>query len=178
MGGWVGFVCVADKLGTCFEEGRGVAVDMGRALALYESAAAAAHPHAMWRLARCHRFGRGTPIDRARAIALYERAADGGVVEARQEMERLLELQQASSDELKNNAAQALAPAAPEAAGANAVTHHAPHHAPVLVPAPAPARNAGGGGGGAGAVAWRCGSCTLQNEAAARDCIACGLPRH
>ena len=74
------------KLGTCLEEGLGCAIDLDRALAVYERSAAGHHPRAKWRLARLFAAGIGVARDVDKATDLFLGAAEEGVSEARDEL--------------------------------------------------------------------------------------------
>jgi len=66
------------KLGTCYELGRGVPQDFGRARELYLSAAAKGNVRAMYYLGVVYDKGRGVPADDGTAAQWYRQAADAG----------------------------------------------------------------------------------------------------
>jgi TPR repeat protein len=68
------------SLGSVYERGDGVAVDLGRAVELYRRACDGNEPLGCLQLGLLHERGRGVPADPARAAALYASACDAADV--------------------------------------------------------------------------------------------------
>ncbi len=69
-------------VGWCYSHGRGYAQDKKKASELFDCAAAAGYPRAMWRKALCYATGSEVTQDDQSAQDWFERAADKGLADA------------------------------------------------------------------------------------------------
>ena len=65
-------------LGWCYGNGRGMEVDMAKAVHWYTKAAEQGHTTAQLNLGWCHLNGKGTPVNREEALKWYLKAAEQG----------------------------------------------------------------------------------------------------
>jgi len=70
------------RLGACYADGSGVAIDFAEAVTWFRRAADAGDVGSMYQLACCYEFGSGVAIDFVQAVAWFRRAADAGDVGA------------------------------------------------------------------------------------------------
>jgi len=70
------------ELAGCYESGRDVPKDIGKALALYQQAANGGEANGWFRLGKIYADGLGVEPDRPKALEYYRQGAKAGVVEA------------------------------------------------------------------------------------------------
>jgi TPR repeat protein len=66
------------RLGTLYEEGRGIDQDYNMAVKMYEKAVEKEHQDACYRLGQLYQYGKGFAVDYLKAYSLYKKAADMG----------------------------------------------------------------------------------------------------
>lgn len=90
------------RLGYCYESGRGVTQDPGRANEWYLKAAGQGYVHAQYKLGHSFRVGRGAPVDLAKALHWYARAAEQGDAEAQYNLALFYATGQGTAPDLQN----------------------------------------------------------------------------
>ena len=66
------------NLGSCYENGEGVAKDQVEAVKWFYKAAEQGHPEAQYNLGLCYEFGKGVTADLAEAVKWFRKAAEQG----------------------------------------------------------------------------------------------------
>lgn len=74
---------ISYQLGRCYQDGRGVSKNLGRAVALYQQAAEQGQVEAQYQLAVLYELGHGVEQDYAQAVHWYQQAANQDHEEAR-----------------------------------------------------------------------------------------------
>ena len=78
------------SLGFCYQLGKGVAIDLKKAVELYTLSAEQNYAPAQYSLGFCYQLGKGVAIDLKKAVELYTLAAEQKYAQAQCNLGRLL----------------------------------------------------------------------------------------